>query len=106
MKRLHPVFHIVKLRLAPPDPIIGRPSNPPPEPVVVNGDSEYEVEKILDSRIYYQKLQFLVAWKDYGREENSWVKVEDVHALDLIKEFYQTHPDAPRQILAREVTQN
>jgi len=106
MKRLHPVFNVVKLRLAPLDPIVGRPFQPPPEPILVDGETEYEVEKILNSRMYYQKLQFLVAWKGYGQEENSWVNASDVHALDLIQEFYQTHPQAPQQILTREVARN
>jgi len=78
MKKLHPVFHVVKLRLAPSNQIVGRSSNPPLEPIVVNGESEYEVEKILDSRIHYQKLQFLVTWKGYGQEENAWVKAGDI----------------------------
>ena len=73
---------------------------------MINGESEYEVEEILDSRIYYRRLQFLVAWKGYGREENSWVNANDVHAVDLIKEFYRSHPNAPRQILTREVARN
>jgi len=106
MKRLHPVFHVVKLRLAPLDPIVERPSNPPPDPIVVNGESEYEVEEILDSRIQYWRLQFLIIWKGYGQEENSWVNADDVHTPDLIKEFYQTHPNAPQQILTRKVAQN
>ena len=104
--KIHPVFNVVKLRVAPEDPIDGRHANLPPAPEIIDGEPEYEVEKILDSRIYYRKLQFLVAWKGYGREENSWVKAEDIHAPDLIKEFYWTHPDAPRQILTREVARN
>jgi len=48
MNRVHPVFHVVKLKLAPQDPI-GRQVQPPPDPVVVEGEPEYEVEEILDS---------------------------------------------------------
>ena len=66
MKRLHPVFNVVKLRLVPLDPIVGRPSKPPLEPILVNGETEYKVEEILNSRIYYWRLKFLVAWKGYG----------------------------------------
>jgi len=45
---------------APQDPIIGRQANPPPDPTVIEGELEYEVEKILDSQMFHQKLQFLV----------------------------------------------
>jgi hypothetical protein len=40
--RLHPVFPIVKLTLATPDPIIGRRSEPPPPPVLVEGKEEHK----------------------------------------------------------------
>jgi hypothetical protein len=49
LRRLHPVFPIVKLSLAHPDPNVGqRPALPPP-PTLVDGEKEYEVETILDS---------------------------------------------------------
>src|SRR3981189_3532142 len=47
LSQLHPVFPIVKLTLATPDPIIGRRSRPPP-PVLVEGEEEHKVEAILD----------------------------------------------------------
>jgi hypothetical protein len=46
---LHPVFTMVKLSPALPDPIFGRRPAPPPPPTLVNGEEEYEVEAILDS---------------------------------------------------------
>ena len=54
MSRLHPVFNMVKLLAAPNDPIHGRHSAPPPEPALIddNGNEEYKVEAILDSRMF------------------------------------------------------
>jgi len=49
MGRLHPVFNVVKLSLAPPDPIPGRWTTPPPFPEIVDGKEEWVVEEILDS---------------------------------------------------------
>ena len=49
MSRLHPVFNVVKLTLAPADPIAGRRAQPPPPPVLVGDAEEYIVEQILDS---------------------------------------------------------
>ena len=60
MKQLHPVFPVVKLRLCPPDPISGRQRPPPPEPELIDGELEYEVEKILNSRYKGRGLQYLV----------------------------------------------
>src|SRR5580698_2505965 len=115
MHRIHPVFHVVKLLPAPEDPIPGRRAPPPPEPEIVDGNPEYELEAILDSRIYRGRLQYLVSWKGFGYEENSWTNETDVNAPRLTKEFYRDNPGAPRRIrairfgsipfrLAREVT--
>ena len=56
MSRLHPVFNIVKLTLAPEDPVPGRHPCPPPLPEIVNGEEEWIIEAILDSRVINQKL--------------------------------------------------
>jgi len=52
MKQLHPVFNIVKLTLALEDPIPRRCQNPPPPLELVDGEEEYVVEKILNSRMF------------------------------------------------------
>jgi hypothetical protein len=49
MSHLHPVFPVVKLLTAPPDPIPGRRSSPPPDPVLIDGEEEYEVEVVINS---------------------------------------------------------
>jgi hypothetical protein len=40
MRRLHPVFNVVKLTAAPADPIAGRHLTPPPPPEVIGGEEE------------------------------------------------------------------
>ncbi|CAJ0946555.1 unnamed protein product [Ranitomeya imitator] len=78
---IHNMFHRSLLRryVA---PVV--PSIDPPAPVLVEGELEYIVEKILDSRVSRRKLQYLVKWKGYGQEDNSWVFASDVHAADLV----------------------
>ncbi|CAJ0958656.1 unnamed protein product [Ranitomeya imitator] len=71
------------------------PSVDPPAPVLVEGELEYIVEKILDSRVSRRKLQYLVKWKGYGQEDNSWVFASDVHAADLVRAFHMAHPGRP-----------
>jgi hypothetical protein len=100
MSRLHPVFHVVKLMPAPPDPIEGRRTRPPPPPEIVGGEERYEVEEIIDSRMRGRRLQYLVRWKGYGREENSWISEGDLDAPDLIADFHGAHPTAPKHINA------
>jgi hypothetical protein len=106
MSRLHPVFHVVKLLPAPSkDAVPGRRNTEGPEPEIIDGQERYEVEEILDSRFFRRKLQFLVAWKGFGYEENTWSNAEDVDAEELITEFYRTNPGAPRQIRATQFSQ-
>jgi hypothetical protein len=54
------VFPVVKLSPTLPDPIPGRRPAPPPPPTLVDGEEEYEVEEILDSRMRYNCLEYLV----------------------------------------------
>jgi len=98
MRQLHPVFNVVKLFAAPEDPILGRRPQTPPPPIVVDGEEEWEVKEILDSRWHRKRFQFLVKWKGFSREHNSWEAASDVKAPDLVAEYYRKHPAAPRHI--------
>ncbi|CAJ0965184.1 unnamed protein product [Ranitomeya imitator] len=103
---IHNVFHRSLLRryVA---PMV--PSVEPPAPVLVEGELEYIVEKILDSRVSRRKLQYLVKWKGYAQEDNSWVFASDVHAPDLVRAFHkrETNEDSgesnPPEYIAKAV---
>jgi len=98
MRQLHPVFNVVKLSATPEDPILGRRPQTPPPPIVVDGEEEWEVEEILDSCWHRKRFQFLVKWKGFSREHNSWEAASNVKAPDLVAEYYRKHPTAPRHI--------
>jgi len=98
MRQLHPVFNVVKLSAAPEDSILGKKPQAPPPPIVVDREEEWEVEEILDSRWHQRRFQFLVKWKGFSREHNSWKAASDVKVPDLIAEYYRKYPAAPRHI--------
>jgi len=98
MKQLHPVFNVVKLTPALDDPIPGRKTTDHPLPIIIDGEAEWEVEEILDSRWHRRRFQYLVKWKGYGCEHNSWESASEVFALELTAEFHHKHPSAPRHI--------
>jgi Chromo (CHRromatin Organisation MOdifier) domain len=100
MSCIHPVFNAVKLTLAPSDPIPGCHLKPPPPPEIVNGEEEWVVEEVLDSKVINWKLRYLIKWEGFGIEHNSWEPWDSIHAPDLIAEFYQKHPGAARQVRA------
>ena len=86
--KLHPVFNVVKLSAAPDDPIPGRKPQAPPPPIIVDGEPEWEVEEVLDSRWHQRRFQFLIKWKGFSREHNSWEVASNVKAPDLVAEYY------------------
>jgi hypothetical protein len=46
------------------DPLEGQVVSPPP-PIEVDGEEEYQVSGVEDSRIYWNQLQCLVRWMGY-----------------------------------------
>jgi len=98
MRQLHPVFNVVKLSATLEDLILGRKLQAPPPPIVIDGEEEWEVEEILNSRWHQRRFQFLVKWKGFSREHNSWEVASNVKAPDLVVEYYWKHPAAPKHI--------
>ena len=98
MSRLHPVFNVIKLTPALEDPVQGQHVPPPPLPEIIDGEEEWVIEEILNSRMINQKLRYLVKWDRFRIEHNSWEPWDNIHTLDLILEFHRKHPGAPRLI--------
>ena len=99
MSRLHPVFNIVKLTLAPEDPIQGQHFQTPPLPEIIDGEEEWVVEEILDSRVVNWKLWYLVKWEGIRIKHNSWESWDNIHAPDLVADDTRNtleHPDTSR----------
>jgi hypothetical protein len=96
--RTHDVFHASKFIRYHRDTIGKRnPTNPPP--LEIEGHDEFEVERILDSRIHYRKVQYLVKWVGYDASHDSWEPVSHVdNAKKAVAEFHKNHPDAPAPV--------
>jgi len=98
LRQLHLVFNVVKLSTILDNLIPGRKPRALPPPIVVNGEPEWKVKEVLDSRWHRRRFQFLIKWKGFSREHNSWEVASDVKAPDLVVEYYQKHPAIPRHI--------
>ena len=71
----------------------------PPPPVIKDGVKEYEVEHILDSRVFRNKLEYLVCWKGYRVEEDEWRSAKDIKGMrQLVSEFHCRNPEVPQYI--------
>lgn len=81
--RLHDVINVSKLY-----PFKGNVSNIQPDSEEINGYEEYEVERILDSKMVNGVQYFLIKWKGYSDLENTWQTEEDMgNCAELLEEF-------------------
>ena len=65
--KIHNVFHVSLLE---PCKLSTEGTVPPPPPIEVDGEEEYEVKEILDSRVRHRKLQYLIKWLRYPDSDN------------------------------------
>ena len=87
---LHNVFH-VSLLMAYWEMMEHRINFHEPPPELIEGKAEYKVEHVLNLRCHRKNkwLQFLIQWKGYSTAYNSWEDAEEVHAPELIEEYFQ-----------------
>ena len=94
--RVHPVFSTEKLYRNATDPLPGQKQEPP-KPVVVDGKDTYEVDDILDSRIYYGRLQYKVKWSGVDRDDHWYYTDRDEFGAsqEVVDEFHRRYPKKP-----------
>ena len=90
--KTHPIFHTSLLKPYMQSTIPDRVQDPA-SPVIIDDHKEYEVEKILDHRTRYGSDEYLVRWKTYGREHDSWTKVRNMpRSQESIDDYHEQHP--------------
>ena len=97
--KIHDIINVSWLRLYK-EPTAGQRISPP-EPVEVEGQPEYEVEEVLDSRLKKGKLEYLVKWSGYTDEYNTWEPVSNLeNSKEAIEDFHKENPSTPHKLQA------
>ena len=101
MRAVHPVFHVSMLEPSIPNSIPNC-TQPPPPPITVDDELEYEISEILDSKLDNRrrvcKLLYLVKWSGYEGtdEETSWLPANELgHVSEIVTEFHTRYPTKP-----------
>ena len=89
--RIHNVFH-TSLLMPYHETHAHSPNFTQPPPDLINGEDEYEVNRILAHRQFgwSKKLQYLIKWKGYPESDNTWEPTDQVHAPQIIKHYQST----------------
>jgi len=77
------------------DPLEGQVVDPLP-PKEVDGEEEYQVSNVEDSRVYRNQLQYLTRWTGY--DSFTWEPAKFVDGLQAVEEFHQRYPQKPRPL--------
>jgi len=71
----------------------------PPKLVIIKGEEEFKVEKILNKRTIRGKEKFLVRWKGYTTEEDTWENRKNLeNAKKLVEEFEREYREEVKEL--------
>jgi transposase InsO family protein len=84
--KVHDVFHVSNLQPWHASALADRPDHTGTEEII-EGEVYFEVERIVDKRGSGPNLQYKVAWKGYGEDQDTWEPVNHLKCDDLVAEF-------------------
>lgn len=89
------MFHAVLLSPYKETDIYGE-NFPAPPAEIIEGEEEYEVERIVKRQGTGPNRKYLIKWKGYPESENSFEPFKNLkHAQELVDEYNRLHPLKP-----------
>jgi len=105
--KIHPIFDVSLLEPYRASAREGR-EQPPRVPEDIEGDLEWEVERIVKSEVStytrkvgrrnqeFKELGYIIQWKGCAEDENTWEPPEGLgNAQELVEEFHRQNPEMP-----------
>jgi len=84
--KIHPVVNVSRVRRYTGQ--VEEQKKEKPQPVIIEGEEEWEVEKIMNKRRVWERDKYLVQWKGCTVEEDTWESKENLkNASNLVEEF-------------------
>ena len=97
MVKIHPVVNISRIRRYKEQ--VQRQKKQPFLPVIIEGEEEYKVEKVINKRKRYGKWKYLVRWKGYMAEEDSWKREANLkNTKEVVEEYEKKYRREGRRI--------
>ena len=84
--KIHPIVNVSRVQLYKPQ--IEGQKKIPPKLIIIEGEEEFKVEKILNKRVVQEKEKLLVRWKSYTAEGDTWESSKNLENVkELVEEF-------------------
>ena len=78
----------------------------PPKLVIIEGEEEFEVERILNKRVVREKKKFLVQQKEYTAEDTQKNRKNLENTKELVEEFKREYGKEAKEIRKQEKEDN
>jgi hypothetical protein len=96
-----PVFHTSEIRpflKNDNDKFPGRALNPP-KPLLINGEQEFFIEKIVDERRRQKQTQYRIRWQGEGPEGDKWLPASELENCAALDAWQANKPRLPRLVV-------
>jgi len=97
----HDVFHVSLLTKSIPNVIKNR-IIPAPLPILVDGSLEHWVSDILDVKVHYKKIKFLVKWEGAYPQDNTWEPEANVRECEALSKFITNNQARMKVVYSEE----
>jgi hypothetical protein len=85
---IHNIFHLTFLTRTHTAEFDSQKKPTPPPPDIIEEEEEYEIEEICRHRRKGRGTQYLVHWKGYGNEDDTWLPWSSLgNAEELLSEY-------------------